>query len=432
MKRKMEGFEESLTLSSEFAPFNIVCVLKIEGRLEAERLRQALAVIQRRHPLLRTCIESREGSHYFDFDKAGPIPLTLAERKTPDDWIVAAEGELNRRVDFGAGPLLQCQYLHYLSDAGGSAEIVLTIHHSIVDARSVLSLLREVLLGCAGEGVDLGGEIVGEGSTAGTTMFPRAYRGAGFARAVLLYMMRQMKDEMFYRMRARGCRKPPIHKAARNKILPIRFPVDLTEALIRATRRERITMNSILTAGLMLAVKRLLYPLKDTPLRNITFTDLRSYLGTPVPESALGCHMGMCRSTVLVKDHHDFWRLAQEVHSAVYRSSRRGETFLANALSPGMMKMIFRMKTIRMGTTALSYAGPIALGDNFGLMRVTGLHAFISNMTIGPEYSALVRLFRGELWWDILYMDSDMEPQKARQIADLIKVILEEAVVITH
>jgi NRPS condensation-like uncharacterized protein len=428
MRRKLEGFEHSLTFSSECAPFHLVCVLKIEGRLDGERLRQVFAALQKKHPLLRTRIESERGAYYFVFGNAVPIEVTLAERKTPQDWVVAVEDELNRRMDYASGPLVRCLFLQNSREPGGSAEILLTLHHSIIDARSVLPLIREILAGCAGAEIDLGAEVAGEGAAAGITLFPREFQGVGFVRAVIFYMMRQMADEAAYRWAARGSRKPPIDMSARNKILPVRFPAPITAALIQSTRRERVTLNSILTAAQMLAVKRQLYPSRDTPLRNITFTDLRPYLGTTVPEGVLGCHMGMCRFTVQMKDNADFWRLAHEVNGTIYRANRRGERFLGNALSPGMMKMIFRMKKIRMGATALSYAGPIAMDHEMGPIRVLGVHAFISNMGIGPECSALVRLYRDELWWDMLYLDSDMGPEKAQRIVDEIRSILDQAV----
>ena len=76
----------------------------------------------------------------------------------------------------------------------------------------------------------------------------------------------------------------------------------------------------------------------------------------------------------------------------------------------------------------MSYAGPVALSDENRRFRVAGLHAFTSNITLGQEYSALVRLFRGELWWDIFYLDSDMGPDKAQEIAGEMRRILELAV----
>ncbi len=57
-KRLMAGFEHSLTLSNEFSAFNVVCVVRIAGRLDADRLRKAFNELQRRHRLLRSRIVS--------------------------------------------------------------------------------------------------------------------------------------------------------------------------------------------------------------------------------------------------------------------------------------------------------------------------------------------------------------------------------------
>lgn len=81
-----------------------------------------------------------------------------------------------------------------------------------------------------------------------------------------------------------------------------------------------------------------------------------------------------------------------------------------------------------MGATTLSYFGPVHLPTSYGSFEVTGLHAFVANFTVGPEYSALVRLFRGELWWDIMYLDSDMDAAGAQEIAREMQAILEGAI----
>jgi hypothetical protein len=80
-----------------------------------------------------------------------------------------------------------------------------------------------------------------------------------------------------------------------------------------------------------------------------------------------------------------------------------------------------------MGATTLSYFGPVQFPASYGSFEVTGLHAFVANFTVGPEYSALVRLFRGELWWDIMYLDCDMDAAAAQQIAREMQTVLEEA-----
>jgi NRPS condensation-like uncharacterized protein len=427
-KRLLAGIEHSLTLSNEFSPFNVVCVLKIEGPLGAERLRAAFEALQKKHRLLRARIVSEKGRYYFAWDNVGPVPVTCIERNSADDWVGAAQDELDRRMDISAGPLLRCLFLQDTSEPGSASEIILTLNHTILDASSAVPLLREFLRACSNESFDHGPEVVHEGAVAAPSLFPDHLTGLGYARAVASFMFRQMADEARYKWRTRGCRKPPIMDAGRNRILPRVLSTELTEALVRATRRERITMNAILTAALMLAVKRRLYPSKDTPFRNITFADLRPYLRVPQPGSMMGCFMGMCRLTIQMQDYPDFWKLARELNDAIYRSNRQGERFLSNALSPGMMKMIIRMKSMRMGTTAISYAGPVTLEDSGSPIQVRGLHAFTTNMTIGPEFSALARLFKARIWVDYLYMDSDMDPETAGRIADECARVLGDAV----
>ncbi len=428
-KRLLAGFEESLSISNDFSAFNAVCVLRIEGQLEPGQLRRALETIQRRHPLLRTRIVSEKGAYYFVSDGVGPVPVASAARKSADHWIDLTEEELDKRMDVAAGPLLRCLHLQDPGKPAGESEIILTFNHTILDAVSAQPLLVEFLRACGRIQEDPRPEVQDEGVLPAVALFPPKLSGLGYAAATAGYMMRQMADEAGYRWRARGCRKPPIKDSGLNKVLPLRLGKPLTEALVRATRRERVTMNSILSAALMLAVKRHLYPGKNTPFRDITFADLRPYLRKTVPAEALGCFMGMCRLTIQMQDRPEFWKLAREIHDAVYRSNRRGDRFLGNALSPGMMKMIIKMKAMRMGTTALSYAGPISVGENYGAIRVRGLHAFTTNMTIGPEYSGLARMFLGEIWVDLLYMDSDMDFTLASRIADSIRQILQDATV---
>ena len=92
-----------------------------------------------------------------------------------------------------------------------------------------------------------------------------------------------------------------------------------------------------------------------------------------------------------------------------------------------MIGMLFRLRAFRMAVTALSYSGPLDLPSDWGPFELTAVHAFASNFTLGPEYSALVRLFRGELWWDIVYLDSDMDAARARLIAREMQAVLEKA-----
>ncbi len=421
--RPLAGLEHAMRLTDEVTPFNVVTVLRLEGPLSVPTLRAALDAVQRRHAMLRCRIVAAGRKFLFHFDVAGPIPLEVGERPTPESWVAAAQEELHRPFDLTAGPLVRCRYL-----AGSSCgDLLLTFHHAIVDATSAVRLFDELLSVCAGRSSGDGGDAIEEGRQPASAFFPAEYRGLRLARAVASFMGRQMADEASFRWHSRGVRKPPIAESGRCRILPIRLPTALTNAIIQASRRQRVTLNAILSAGMMAAVQRRLYPSPRAPLRHIIFSDLRPRLNRTVSDRMLGCFLTMFRFTVMVERDGDFWTLARAIQDSTLRSERSGERYLAYLMSPGMMKMVLGLRAFRMGATAVSYTGPPNLSVSYGPFELTGLHAFATNMTTGPEYSALVRLFRGELWWDILYLDSDMDAAGAQAIARELQAILEGA-----
>jgi Condensation domain len=420
--RKLAGLEHAMRITEEHIPFSVVAVLRLDGTLSPAVLRGALDTLQQRHPLLGARIVAAGSEYEFHFDAPNSIPLDVSERPPSDGWVAVAQEEMHRRLDMTAGPLARCRYL-----AGpGGGDLIFTLHHTIVDGPSGVELFRELLALCAGRTPEEPPD-AREGQVSAPAIFPDECAGLGYSLAAAAYMRRQMADEMAFRWGSMGVRKAPIAETGRCCFLPIRFGRELSNALIQASRRHRVTLNSILSAGMLTAVQRHLYPSPRVPLRHIVFADLRPRLREEVPASALGCFLTMYRFTATVERAGEFWPFAAAVQDATMRAARSSDRYMANAMAPGMMKMLFRLKAFRMGATALSYTGPLGLPTDYGRFQVTGLHAFAGNMTLGPEYSALVRLFRGELWWDILYLDSDMDAAGARRIADEMQAILQGA-----
>jgi hypothetical protein len=422
--RKLAGVEHALRFLDDVAPFNVVVVLRLEGDLPIAGLRVALDEIQHRHPLLQTRIATANHEYSFHFGGPGPIPIEISEPTAPDNWLAAAEEELHQRFDLDAGPLMRCRYLP--NQSGG--HLIITLHHTIVDGVSAVYLVSELLSLCSGQPSSGTGQMSQEGRFPALALYPPKYSGTGFFPAAASFMARQMADEVKFRWRSRGVRKAPLAGTGRCRLLPMHFPARLTATLFEASRRRRITLNAILSAGLVAAAQRHLYPSPRAPLRHIIFTDLRPHLRSAVPASELGCHISMFRFTVMVEREGDFWSLARAIQESTLRAARSGERFLSHSMSPKMMKMILDLKAFRMAATALSYTGPLNLPANHGSFTVSGLHAFTTNFSLGPEYSALVHLFRGELWCDILYLDCDMDSAGAQRIAQDMQAILEKAV----
>ena len=125
-------------------PFTSVFSIQLLGRLEEGRLRQALASLQAKHPLLRCVIEDgadSEGPRFVLQDRPALIPLRVVERKHDDDWQTEVRREWVRPFDAGREPLVRLVWLR----GSEVSELILVGHHCICDGQSGMTLLSECL-----------------------------------------------------------------------------------------------------------------------------------------------------------------------------------------------------------------------------------------------------------------------------------------------
>jgi hypothetical protein len=177
-------------------------------------------------------------------------------------------------------------------------------------------------------------------------------------------------------------------------------------------------MNSVVAAALLRATYSHLHSGELLPMRVITFADLRPALVPPPPSDVLGCHISMLRYTLEVGPRDDLWTIAQTFQDHVRSSMEHDEHLLAAGMATALMRTIIATKRMRMATVAVSYAGPLAVRETYGDIEVTGIHGFISNNRLGPVSTAFVKIFRGELAWDFVFLDTDMDNATAEQIAE--------------
>lgn len=416
--RPLGSFETAQALTDAHTPFVVVALLKLRNGPGETTIRQALDALQQRHPLLRAAfVSSDDGLRFVPCER--PITLDFLDRDDDSTWVGAVEAELGRRFDTQVGPLVRCQLIGN-REGRTSSELILSFHHSIIDGASGTNAVGELLAACAlieaGEKPDIGPQL--PLLPPSESLFPPRHLGGRRLLRLAGFLGRQMADEITYRVRSIGARRPPIHSSGLCRVLCRSLDADDTTALVRASRRRRLSLNSVLNAAMLLAVQRRLYGGKTTPMRHFNFADLRPLLKPPVTsEHILGLH-SMLRVTVVVRAENDLWSTASEVNRAVTNGARRGDLFSSVVMSAPMMRIILGQGKQRMGTTALAYAGAPRLPRSFGSTEVAGLEVFVSNLTLGPEFTAQVRLIDGALKWNIVYLDSDMDRVTAESIAD--------------
>ena len=133
MKRKLSTIEHVLD-------GNLTCVVRLEGRIDADRLRCALARVQRKHPALRALIREERDGLYYEADTAAEIPLRFVPLATEDDHRRECRIELTTEFAYDQ-PQLRVVWLR----SERASDLLLTTSHKICDGTSIFIIARELL-----------------------------------------------------------------------------------------------------------------------------------------------------------------------------------------------------------------------------------------------------------------------------------------------
>jgi hypothetical protein len=163
-------------------------------------------------------------------------------------------------------------------------------------------------------------------------------------------------------------------------------------------------------------------------VRTLAFADLRAHLRPQESPTTLACHIAMLRYPIRLRQEPWFWDVAYAFQQRLHDSVRRGDRFLATRATRSVMPLTLRSRSFRMAETALSYSGALRLAPEYGPFQVRGLHAFVSNIPMGPEFTALARLNGEVIQWDFLYLGEDMSQAEAEGIAAEVLKTVEAAV----
>lgn len=421
MIRRLGTFERAAVVSNDYAPFNVVIVLKLGNAPQPDHIRAALNQIQTNHPILRARITRNKNKYWFEEDpESRQIPLKIIQWNQESSWEIIAEEEMAHRFKKNKAPLMSAAYIQ----RGKDGDLILSAHHSIIDGVSGIYLAEQLLRLCAGDSSKSG--ITAEMPTP-EKLLPSSHQGLNKIKHMTRFGSYQFKEEIAFWWKNFLKRKPQVYKDGKGKVLSMILPEELVNQLAARSRSNEVTLNSLLNAAQILAVNRILYKHEDVRMATYTFADLRPYLEPSLPDEYLGGWVTLFRIFLDVRGDSDVWLLAENLHEKIYQSINRGDKFNSFLASEMMLKMLTGLR-IRFGASALNYTGVIPLKNQYGPIEVLRVHGLVSGFDLAPEFSSQARIFNEKIIWDFIYLDTDMDRAIAKRLLDEIHYILQEAV----
>ncbi|MBN2224106.1 MAG: hypothetical protein JW765_05475 [Deltaproteobacteria bacterium] len=353
--RRLSAGETFYWLVDRVCSTNFTVAARLSGPLEPDVLRAALAAVGNRHPLLGVRIARKGGWPVFRTDGVGPIPLFVAD--TPEDeWIARAADEINRNLDWRAGPLARCVWLRH---SGGQSTLMITFHHAVGDGISGGYLIRDLLRAIAAPGKNLLSPRTSNLPEALDRLHPPEVQGVRGLFRYAVEMARAGAAVVRYgRLRAVSADGRAPYRDRRARVIARVFDPSFTADLVARARVEGTTVHGALAAAVLLGGRGEISAHGHLLMALGSPVNMRGRVTPPVGD-VVGMYASVMGTMHRVGKDTAFWELAREVTGGIEAGFARN------------MHFTFEPMTFRI----LSPFSRLAVGSQAGAMGFTRLAA---------------------------------------------------------
>jgi len=250
INRPLGSLEYLFWLRDQNRSFHFAVTAQISGRASPYDWREALDLIQERHPLLSVCIDGSPGSvPRFRQRDGAPIPLRIVEEDPKTHWEREVNKELDTPFDPSRAPLIRAVLIQGIRSTG----FILVAHHSIADGLSLAYLIRDAL------------SVVSGGPFTTLRSLPCQEEILAATGPISVASAGDPQDN------------PPTGNSAtyrplnerRPSVQGLRLPPALTQRLRDHARREETTVHGALSAALAIAGRKVFASWRKRPVRVI-------------------------------------------------------------------------------------------------------------------------------------------------------------------
>lgn len=413
---------------------------RIKGPVTEAKLRNVLASLQNRHPLLRAKMVSGSQCGEFQIVSHGSInqeerekivPMTYLQKVSDTHWQEVLEEEI--AGDFADGaPLWRLTFLHDKTE-DQRHDLVFMFHHSISDGLSNAHVVKDLAAGL--EALE-------------------ANHDKSFEELALLPPIDDLiKKESEGDSATFASERPTVvpwklyNKSEmpdrRTRYIYRKIERQDMKNLIAAGKQRGVTVNSMLTAALTLAnfleqgeVK------EETSFLSHTAISLRNECEPPVEPHQFGCYVMVVPSIYTCNKGQDFWDYAKNCGARLRESinGKKAEGFLPASFSEQEIRESMKGAIHEAHNSGAIYGGPVI--SNLGIIDVNnkGLNYKVEDIYFGTNqvagfYSLCLWVFsaNGNLHCAFSYIDTmfgkDLEEGKSRaeSMVGRFQMILQEA-----
>ncbi|KZL47760.1 alcohol acetyltransferase [Nodularia spumigena CENA596] len=406
--RNMGCLEQAMeNLNSRAKTWNIVTISRIKGPLSAEILRQALDIIQRRHPRLNSRIISSRNRLCFQTEGTTKIPVRVVEKFAHEQWQQVVEQEMNQAID-SSKCLMRAVLVHFQSHSHENY-LITTGHHAIGDGLSSIRLHSEILTYCQ---QIFSGNLINPVTTLlplppVEELLPRWTNKFQGKISSTLFLLQMGLQKIWHRPQTLGFEKYVPIAQRRCNIIHRQLDPELTQQLVNSCRQENTTVNSAFSAAIMLIIARNITKnkRKAIKLNCLTYLDLRRHIQPEISDD----HMAVLASSIMgfytIKSNTSFWELARKVKQKFEASTKRGDIFKMILVAKHLIDFSLTYPKQVAATVSVSNAGRVNIPKVYGEFELEEISFLGSHALYAGMFITHVSTFQGKMLLNFVFSE---------------------------
>ncbi|MBD2729715.1 alcohol acetyltransferase [Nostoc sp. FACHB-892] len=407
-ERELSPLEQGMeVLNRRASSFNVVTICRITGPLSEDILRQALDLLQSRHPRLNSRIVGELDSLYF---KSGAmrIPLQVVEKQHDEQWQEVVVQELNQRIESNEC-LLRAVLVSFKSDNNVSY-LITTIHHAISDRASSDRLHSEILTYCqkiaSGEPIEQVASLPPLPPL--QELLPKSMQGFTGVVNVWSFLSRSWFKRIWHRPETLNVEKCVPVELRRCGMTHRRLNEEQTAQLVNCCRKKKTTVQGALCAVMLFVAAKKISGGKKTDVRVScgSAINLRKRLKPVVSEENMGALASHIISYHTIGTNTSFWDLARDVRQQLEVGLESNDIFsrllFAKKFFESILASPSKTGLLTVSITNIGRVNIPQIYDPFELEEISGAVAYAA---FGDILAATVSTFQGKMLLNFMFSD---------------------------
>ena len=309
------NYERNATPAERFftrSPFSIITmVARIKGNVSEEMLKNAVAKVQQRHPLLRVRIKDEtDHTQWFTSSGVQEIPIEIIPRKNENDWIKAHADASKVPYEFETRPAIRFILVH----SADVSELIILCHHIICDGMSLAYLARDMMVHLGDPTREV--EVLPTPAPIDLDNLPADVSQSGLVKLLINRMNRRWAEEsVFFDQEDYKALTKAYWDNYNHEIFSIEMSGAETSALVARCRKENITVNSALTAASS-GAQSSIEGEKPYHAKIVVAASLRDRIPDP-PGEGIGMYAGGVELKFKYSHKRSFWENARKFHQHI-------------------------------------------------------------------------------------------------------------------